>query len=200
MSVEVDTNLSKLKIVATTALHALFSSRKVTAPITSKDLLVRVITFRLPDGLFPEKLPPPRFRLTDLSRFEAILEDLSHDWDKADLSITRENGELMVMDVTLPTTINESGHESINLRKRKRIVDEEADSAAGDEPDEPLEVSSTQRSALAGLTKEQREAYAVIQRETAKGRLLAEQVRISLYMFITTTLRALTVSLTRRSI
>ncbi|KAF5370150.1 hypothetical protein D9758_001285 [Tetrapyrgos nigripes] len=176
MSAEVD---SKLKLVATTALHALFSSRKVTAPISSKDLLVRVITFRLPDGLFPEKLPPPRFRLTDLSRFETILEDLSRDWDKADLSITRENGEFIVMDVTLPTASTEAGHESINSRKRKRVVDEEADSAAGDEPDELLadEANASHRSGFAGLSKEQREAYAVIQKETAKGRLLAEQFR-----------------------
>ncbi|THV05496.1 MT-A70-domain-containing protein [Dendrothele bispora CBS 962.96] len=171
------TDLDKLKVVATTALCSLFTSRKVTTPITSKDLLVRVITFRLPDGLFPGNSPPPRFRLTDLSRFEAILEDLSHDWDKADISFRRENGEFMVMDVTFPTQFPEFGAETTNTRKRKRVIDEEADSAAGDEPDELLGEDGGQSncSGLAGFSKEQREVYAVIQKETAKGRLLAEQ-------------------------
>lgn len=57
------------------------------------------------------------------------------------------------------------------------MVDEDADSAAGD--DETLleeEVMSGSTSSLAELSADMREAYMILQKSTAKGRLLAEQV------------------------
>jgi mRNA (2'-O-methyladenosine-N6-)-methyltransferase len=68
-------------------------------------------------------------------------------------------------------------------RKRKRIVDEDADSAAGaddeDEEDEEERARYERRNGtpLAGLSQELREVYALLQRGTARGRLLAEQYR-----------------------
>lgn len=65
-------------------------------------------------------------------------------------------------------------------RKRKRVVDEDADSAAGNDNDEEEEedigVGGSQSSTLANLTNQLREVYAILQKSTAKGRLLAEQV------------------------
>jgi len=66
----------------------------------------------------------------------------------------------------------------VNPRKRKRPpVDEEADSAAGDDADERSSTNSPPPSAtpLAILGKELREVYAILQRATAKGRLMAER-------------------------
>lgn len=65
-------------------------------------------------------------------------------------------------------------------RKRKRVVDEDADSAAGNDNDEEEEedigVGGSQSSTLANLTNQLREVYAILQKSTARGRLLAEQV------------------------
>ena len=78
MSVE-----DKLKVVASSVLESLFSSHAVTAPISSFDLLTRVVAFGPPPaGLFPDSGPVPRFRLVDLARFERVLERLAEKWDQ----------------------------------------------------------------------------------------------------------------------
>ncbi|KAJ7638541.1 MT-A70-domain-containing protein [Roridomyces roridus] len=151
----------ELKAVASAALRSLFLSGKVSAPITASQLLIRAIP--LSTG--------PRFRLTDLSRFESILESFAASWEHGTLSVSRGNGELTVMDVTF----NNSGvllGQSLHPRKRKRVVDEEADSADGDAEETTLEPQAT---TLGSLSKELREVYAIMQTGTAKGRLLAEQ-------------------------
>lgn len=63
-------------------------------------------------------------------------------------------------------------------KKRKRVVDEDADSAAGsgDEAEESYEEVKMPVSALESLTKDLKEVYTVLQKSTARGRLLAEQV------------------------
>ena len=65
-----------------------------------------------------------------------------------------------------------------NLRKRKRIIDEDADSAAGDDDTslEEEDAIAASSSTLANLNAEMREVYTILQTSTAKGRLLAEQV------------------------
>lgn len=175
----------KLKIVASSALQSLFASKKVVAPISAFDLLTRVIASGPPpSGLLPGPGPPPRFRLTDRTRFEAILESLAQSWDHGHISVSREepDGGLTVMDVQLGTP----GGLALG-RKRKRVVDEDADSAAGDAEQEEEERFEQMRarmkpapSTLASLSKDMRAVYNILQRSTAKGRLLAEQVRASL--------------------
>ncbi|KAF8211379.1 MT-A70-domain-containing protein [Mycena galopus ATCC 62051] len=165
-----------LKVVAASALYNLFSTGKASAPITSMQLLICVITTKTPPGLLPNTSTAPRFRLTDLSRFETILESFSPIWEHGTLSLSRENGELTVMDVTLgaaPTALGES----LNPRKRKRVVDEEADSAAGDDDVEDSSFESSVPTTLGSYSKELREVYALMRKGTAKGRLLAEQFR-----------------------
>jgi len=68
-------------------------------------------------------------------------------------------------------------------RKRKRVVDEDADSAAGndnddddEEEEEDIGMGGSQSSTLTNLTNQLREVYAILQKSTARGRLLAEQV------------------------
>ena len=163
----------QLRLLASTTINGLFSSGEILTPISAMDLLSRIISTGPPAGLFPESTPIPRFRLFDLPKCEAVLEGLAQNWEHGTLNVTTEGGEMTVMDVKLGT-----GAQGLDLapRKRKRIVDEEADSADGnDEEGDSLEPGTT---ALGSLSKELKEVYAIMQKSTAKGRLLAEQVRI----------------------
>ncbi|KAJ7068048.1 MT-A70-domain-containing protein [Mycena amicta] len=167
------------KIVAASALYRLFSSGAVSAPITSTQLLVRLVATKAPDGLLPHTSTPPRFRLTDLNLLEQILESFSPTWEHGTLTLARDNGGVLtVMDVSLSgaTTLTALG-ESLHPRKRKRVVDEEADSAAGDSEVENSSLDAPLPTTLGSLSKELQEVYALMQKGTAKGRLLAEQFR-----------------------
>ena len=188
----------ELKIVVTTALKLLLSSHKLNTPIASMDLLISVMTTKMPSGLLPDGNPTPRFRLTDLSRFEKIVEDLSQTWTEGKVVISRDDSskKLMIWEVVLQqnglvgsnkssmgagsfsSVANAGDTSGPGSRKRKRVVDEDADSAAGDEEsylDEEDNAGNSQ-SSLANLSKEMREVYTILQKSTAKGRLLAEQV------------------------
>ncbi|KAJ3733415.1 MT-A70-domain-containing protein [Lentinula guzmanii] len=172
----------RLQLVASTALLSLFTSGGVSTPISSKTLLTKVITCK------PRSADWPRFRLTDLAKFESTLESLVHNWPGPEgpvsLRLVREHGQLVVMDVTLPsglsTTARGLDFNPKNSRKRKRVIDEEADSAAGSEPEEEEEeeeedIGRYRQSGLAGFSKQQREVYKLVQQPTAKGKLLAEE-------------------------
>ncbi|KAF9263609.1 MT-A70-domain-containing protein [Marasmius fiardii PR-910] len=172
----------RLKIVAKTALQRLVTTGKLSMPISSRDLLVRVVTCKLPHDLFPDTSVIPGFRLTDLSLFESILVKIACDWDEAEICYTKDKDEFTVIDVLLPNGQAASNHSvscsSGNFRKRKHVIDEEADSAAGDEPEEfSGEQFETPSTGLSRLSKEQREVYTILQKSTAKGRLMAEQFR-----------------------
>ncbi|KAF8742418.1 hypothetical protein AX14_004637 [Amanita brunnescens Koide BX004] len=163
----------ELRSLSITALKSLFGSRKIHAPISSMGLLARVITFN------PTAAQKARLRLTDLARFEAILNDISRTWDEGIISLTRDNGGLTILDFSFDSSVTEYGVASgSNPRKRKRVIDEDDDSAAGDAVDENSVYESPgtpTASTLANLSKEMREAYSILQRGTAKRRLLAEQ-------------------------
>ena len=102
-----------------------------------------------------------------------------HAWNEGYISVSRDNdtGELTIWEVGLgPREINTG-------TKRKRVVDEEADSAVGSGGDDESETNSPggfgwAKSALGGLSKEMRDVYALLQKGTAKGKLLAEQVKL----------------------
>jgi mRNA (2'-O-methyladenosine-N6-)-methyltransferase len=183
----------ELKVVVTTALKMLLSSRKVNTPATSLELLTSVMTCKMPSGLLANA-PTPKFRLTDLAHFEHIVENLSNTWTDGVITCSRDesSGRMMIWDVSSHLSssggrplLGSSSSNSLRItelpglssRKRKRVVDEDADSAAGD--DETLleeEVMSGSTSSLAELSADMREAYMILQKSTAKGRLLAEQV------------------------
>ncbi|TFK27045.1 m6a methyltransferase [Coprinopsis marcescibilis] len=197
------------------------------------ELLTHVMTTKLPPGLFLNNARPPKLKLTDLKKFERIVEDLARTWEGGRISYSRErvfSGEsssgsnrpdeesMMIWEVTLGVkafglTEGWSGTDTLEdssagvgggLGKRKRVVDEDADSAAGNEEDEDdiyqEEVRKTKgarqtvgvgvefepategasgraTSSLGSLSKDLREVYSILQRGTAKGRLLAEQFR-----------------------
>lgn len=150
----------ELKTVAASAIYSLFNSRKLCAPISAMELLTSVMTFK---SLTPNGPGSVRFRLTDISRFESILQTLSQAWEKGTISLSRENGALTVMEVNLDSPVHDRASlgESLSPRKRKRVIDEEADSAAGDEEDEvpsfdDYSNSLASSSKLGGLTKELR--------------------------------------------
>ena len=158
--------------VVCSAVRDVFTSGKVSTPISSIDLLLSLIASKAAAS------SSHLLRLTDLHRLEIVLESLSGRWEHGRLSLSRDNDVLTITDVHLGNAMPDV----VNLRKRKRPpVDEEADSAAGDDPDERSSRSishSPPPSAppLANLGKELREVYAILQRATAKGRLLAERV------------------------
>lgn len=187
----------RLKIVASFALRSIFSRNKASLPISSFDLLARVIsTGTPPAGLLPGPEPTPRFRLTDLGKFERILDAFSQEWSEGKITISRDDrngsggtGQITVVDVQVGHGYKQaaSGNGQVpHGKKRKRVVDEDADSAAGDAEEEEEEKGSDgmlyRQSAptrLDSLTKELKEVYSLLQRGTARGRLTAEQVSIS---------------------
>lgn len=172
----------ELRIIATTALKTILGHRPnaLTPPTTSMELLTKIMTTKLPSSLFPTSSKPiPRFRLTDLHKLENILEGLSQPlaWDDGYISVSRDKdtNEMTIWEIGLGPRKVSAG------TKRKRVIDEEADSAAGSAGEEEDEANAAggsgwARSTLGGLSKEMRDVYALLQRGTAKGKLLAEQV------------------------
>ncbi|KJA24534.1 hypothetical protein HYPSUDRAFT_65415 [Hypholoma sublateritium FD-334 SS-4] len=158
------------------------------------DLLISVMTTKLPQGLLPNS-ETPKFRLTDLARFESILEDLSNTWTEGTITFSRDtSSKIMIWELASSQTVGSTGHPLLgaghqsagtsdilgpNSRKRKRIIDEDADSAAGDDDTslEEEDAIAASSSTLANLNAEMREVYTILQTSTAKGRLLAEQFR-----------------------
>ena len=161
----------------------------------------------MPLGLLPDGIRTPCFRLTDLSRFEKIVEDLAQTWTEGKIVISRDDGskKLMIWEVVLQqqnglmgsnksfmcaesfSSVGSGGDAyGSGSKKRKRVVDEDADSAVGDEEsylDEEEDNARDSHSSLANLSTEMREVYMILQKSTAKGRLLAERVCL-LVMFI----------------
>ena len=160
-------------------LYSLFSSSKVHPPIGSLELLSTTIATDL--GSTPgdsTTLPKARFRLTDRSRFECAIEALAKHWERGSISITRDESGVTVTDVHLGSSSSAETTGRV-IGKRKRVKDEDADSAAGsgDEAEDAYEEETPKPcTTLAILPKELKEVYAFLQRSTAKGRLLAEQV------------------------
>ena len=148
----------------------------------------------MPLGLLPDGIRTPRFRLTDLSRFEKILEDLAQTWTEGRIVILRDDDskKLMIWGAVLQQqnglmgSFSSSGGDASGFgsKKRKRVVDEDADSAVGDEESYLDEEEDNSRSSLANLSKEMREVYTILQKSTAKGRLLAEQVCLLVMLFL----------------
>lgn len=154
------------------AVYELYSNSEAHVPITSAELLASVIAH----GLAKAPDSRPVLRLTDGSRFERILESLSNHWEHGTIVVARDGTGLNILEVQLGAGSPFPVHRT--LGKRKRVKDEEADSAAGsgdegeDTPDEILSPST----ALGALSKELKEVYTILQSSTAKGKILAEQV------------------------
>ena len=202
----------ELRLILITALKYSLTadSTAISTPLGSLDLLSHVLTVPIPAGLLPHS-PTPKFRLTDLDRFERFLEELSKTWEEGWIVLSRstgsESGNLTIYEIGLgsgkqgPNGSLLSHSASISstettstLRKRKRVVDEDADSAAGDgeDDDEPfvslaghsdfISLDGAGGSTLANLSPEMRKVYTFMQKETAKGRLLAERVSLNLIL------------------
>ncbi|KAG9317276.1 MT-A70-domain-containing protein [Chiua virens] len=156
-------------LVVSSAIRDAFTSGKVSTPVTCMDLLLSLIASKA--------MACSSLRLTDLHRLEIALQSLCSRWEHGNLTLSRENGVLTITDVHL----GNARVDMVNSRKRKRPpVDEEADSAAGDDADERSSRSITHSpppsvTPFANLGKDLREVYAILQRATAKGRLLAER-------------------------
>ena len=149
----------------------------------------------MPLGLLPDGIRTPRFRLTDLRKFEKIVEDLAQTWTEGKIVISRDDDskKLLIWEVVLQqqsglmgsfSSVGSGDASGSGSKKRKRVVDEDADSAVGDEESYLDEEEDNSRSSLANLSKEMREVYTILQKSTAKGRLLAEQVCLLVMLFL----------------
>jgi mRNA m6A methyltransferase catalytic subunit len=154
-------------------LYSLSQNPKFSLPIDAPALLAKLIAI---------SAARPPLRLTDQSRFAAILDSLARNWEHGSLTIHRDaaSGVLSMLDIHLGADARPH-----LARKRKRAVrDEDADSATGDPNDEPDSTGDDDGSAndvslspALNQSRELREVYALLQKSTAKGRLLAEQFR-----------------------
>lgn len=162
------------------AIRSLFSSRVVTTPISSLSLLGRVIA---------SSRKAPLLRLYELHRFEAILEALSQPqgWEHGTITLLKNMSGFVVMNVILVKKLAQVPYDGnstlFNPKKRKRPpVDEEAESREGSEhghsslEEEEIRPPKPTVSSLSNLSEEMKEIYEILQKPTAKGRLLAEQV------------------------
>ncbi|KAF9780075.1 MT-A70-domain-containing protein [Thelephora terrestris] len=162
------------------AIRSLFSSRAATTPISSLNLLGRLIA---------SSRKAPLLRLHELHRFEAILESLSQPqgWEHGGITLLKNASGVVVMNVVLVKKLIQvpyDGSNSLaNPKKRKRPVDEEAESQEGSEhgqsslEEEEIRPPKPTASSLSNLSEEMKEIYEILQKPTAKGRLLAEQRR-----------------------
>ncbi|EIN10332.1 MT-A70-domain-containing protein [Punctularia strigosozonata HHB-11173 SS5] len=162
-------------------LAALARPSRLVFPIDSPVLLAKLIAASA--RTTPSARPP--LRLTDLARFDSILSAFSRTWEHGTVVVHRDdtgNRTLVVLDVQLgPSALPRPA------KKRKRPVrDEDADSATGDPEDEHVDADAAPgedehadppTSPSRHLSRELREVYAILQRGTAKGRLLAERFR-----------------------
>jgi mRNA m6A methyltransferase catalytic subunit len=168
----------QFRTLVSDTLYTLFSSSKIHTPVGSLELLSSAITASLKSPSDSTAPPKPKFRLTDRSRFERAIEALSKHWENGSITVIRDDSGVTVTDVHLGSgSVTEPPTRIIG--KRKRVRDEDADSAAGsgDEAEDAYEEEAQKPcTTLANLSKELKEVYAFLQRSTAKGRLLAEQV------------------------
>lgn len=155
-----------LKLAASQCLQKLINDGKLYLPVSASYLLREFVT------LSPISPSAASFRLTDLRKLEAILEELAVHWDAGTLLIIRDNGEVSLVHAAC----NSNGLPSTRKRKRELEIDEDADSAEESESRREIESKALSMVPMSSLPMETRETYGLLQRGTAKGKLLAEQV------------------------
>ncbi|KAH8113355.1 MT-A70-domain-containing protein [Phellopilus nigrolimitatus] len=159
----------ELKQLASRNLQELVSAGAMQTPISAFELLAKFIS----SPVVPSSRGPS-FRLTDLCKLEGILEEFAESWDAGVISVLRDDNGLSLMQVNLDAKLLDAS----NPKKRKRLVDEDADSAEEEEASSSALSSkpkSAATSSLSNLSKNMQEIYALLQRGTARRRLLAEQ-------------------------
>ncbi|KAG8903828.1 hypothetical protein FRB99_002679 [Tulasnella sp. 403] len=146
---------------ASSALRALFSlPPRLSVPIDSSRLLTHIVSWSLTASV-PNN---SRLRLTDLTVLDGLLREFSDRWEygNVEISIRRLPGGGTVVTL-LRIRVDESP------RKRKRESSEEP-LASGVQSLPPVQDAHH-------ISEDLREVYLMLQRGTAKGRLLAEQYR-----------------------
>jgi mRNA (2'-O-methyladenosine-N6-)-methyltransferase len=155
------------------SLLNLISTNKASLPLRLPELLRHLITStpRTPGTR-------PAFRLTDQPVLERCLRTLARSWEHGSLFLQQDQaGELVLVDAQL------GGSTRPVERKRKRVTEDDADSAAGSDADGSLGAEEELQFAnydggprLGQLSVELKEVYALLQRGTARAKLLAEEV------------------------
>ncbi|KAG8995267.1 hypothetical protein FRB90_000217 [Tulasnella sp. 427] len=147
------------------ALRALFSHpATLSAPIDSAKLLTYIVSWSLTAGIQKGS----RLRLTEVQLLEDILEEFAERWNYGDLEISWTNdasGGMVVGNISRVVVTRVQVEEP--LRKRKR--------ESSEEPPVSEELPPVQDAHH--ISEDLREVYMMLQKGTAKGRLLAEQYR-----------------------
>jgi mRNA (2'-O-methyladenosine-N6-)-methyltransferase len=161
------------------SLLSLSKSQRLTTPIRASELLTLLIT-----STPRAKDVRPAFKLTDLPVLERSMRALARHWEHGTLFLQEsQGGDLTLVDVELGPTIKPVE------KKRKRTVDDDADSAAASSDKETGTSHEAEEETghehhnsiprLGQLSVELKEVYALLQRSTAKGKLMAEQVCVN---------------------
>jgi mRNA m6A methyltransferase catalytic subunit len=139
-------------------------------PISSLDLRARFVAH--------SATSPDPLRFSDLPRFNRTLERFAASHDKFAISLTRTHTSLSII------SIKHRASELSNTGIKRRRKDDDDDSAE----EEPEELDAHRATPpTIGITKfpkELQEAYAILQRPSAKMRLLAEKVSDSLKLVL----------------
>ena len=147
-------------------LQDIAASGSIHTPIAAFDLLKKLVSC----GTATERgKSAPRIRLTDLPKLEDILEKLAISWDAGFLSVLRDDSGLTIMQLA----VGSRGASLGNTRKRKR-VDEDADSVEEEAAQAALALSNSKPSAaasLSNLSKNLQEVYSFLQQGTARQKL-----------------------------
>src|SRR5260370_1651306 len=126
----------QFRTLVSDTLYTLFSSSKIHTPVGSLELLSSALTANLgsipSDSIPSDSTTPskPKFRLTERSRFECAIEALAKHWERGSISAIRDDSGVTVTDVHLGSSSSAEPTTRV-IGKRKRVRDEDADSAAG---------------------------------------------------------------------
>ncbi|KAG8989226.1 hypothetical protein FRB90_002345 [Tulasnella sp. 427] len=136
----------------------------LSAPIDSAKLLTYIVSWSLTAGIQKGS----RLRLTEVQLLEDILEEFAERWNYGDLEISWTNdtsGGMAVGNISRVVVTRVQVEEP--LRKRKRESSEEP----------PVSEQLPPVQDAHHISEDLREVYMMLQKGTAKGRLLAEQYR-----------------------
>ncbi|KAG8855870.1 hypothetical protein FRB96_006692 [Tulasnella sp. 330] len=152
------------------ALRAIFSPPSASRlPIASSDLLTAVVSWTLT----AHPIPKARLKLTDLKVLEDLLVDFSQNWEHGTLTIEYDKSAQVGNYLASQVTVDSIQLTAPLVKKRKR-----RDNSA--EPETPVNQQQQHRLAVLDahhISHDLQEVYMMLQRGTAKGKLLAEQFK-----------------------
>ncbi|KAG9025545.1 hypothetical protein FRB95_010071 [Tulasnella sp. JGI-2019a] len=149
------------------ALRAIFSPPcTVRLPINSNDLLTAIISWILT----AHPIPTGRLKLTDLKELEDLLVDFAQTWEHGTIIIEYDKSAQIAHRLISQVTVEEVQVNPPLVQKRKRREN-------SGEPETPVSQNRPEVLDAHHISHDLRQVYMMLQRGTAKGKLLAEQFK-----------------------